>query len=260
MGLTDDVKQWRENRDRRPGARTQRGVTYATAGIVVAMLLLSWIWALSHPQPMAGGVGRLSYGVTLFVVFAAAGAIGAALGFLFGLPRARVSDPLTLPSAQSAPAADHAPGRTYLANSNLIKVSDWLTTIVIGLTLVNLAKIAPAARRLSGELKEPLGGSPGASALGMGVLVFGAVCGFILMYLYVSIRIRELLEDSEDSEVAVPQFVDLDVATARRLATGLSIALSLPTGATDTRTIDAQWPAPGTMLNGDRNVYATIRP
>jgi len=259
MGWTDDLRRWRLERDRRPGARTQRGVAYATAGIVLAMLLLSWIWAASHPKPDPGETGRLVYGVTLFVVFAAAGAIGAALGFLFGLPRARVSEPLTQTSGEGAPTGvTRVVGRNYLANSNLIKVSDWLTTIVIGLTLVNLGKIAPAARRLSGRLEEPLGGSSGAATLGLAVIIFGAVCGFILMYLYVSIRIRELLEDAEDSEVAVPEFVDLDVATAKRLASGLSITLTVPDGTADTATITGQWPDAGTVIGGDRNVYTAV--
>jgi len=255
MGWIDDVRSWRENRDRRPGARTQRGVVYATAGILVAMLLLTWLWAGSHPKPAAGETGRYVYGVTLFVVFAAAGAIGAALGFLFGLPRARVSEPLTQTGGDGGARVI---GRNYLANSNLIKVSDWLTTIVIGLTLVNLLKVAPAARRLSSALEKPLGGSDGAATVGLAVIVFGAVCGFILMYLYVSIRIRELLEDAEGSEIAVPEFVGLDVAAATRLATGLSITLTVPDGTPGTATITAQWPDPGSIIGGDKNVYTAV--
>ena len=91
-------------------------------------------------------VSGLGVGLTAFALFGAAAAIGAGLGFLFGLPRSRYADldasgPSNTTNAKSSetPRSAH-----YLTNSNLIKVSDWLTTIIIGVGLVNLAKIGPA--------------------------------------------------------------------------------------------------------------------
>ena len=59
------------------------------------------------------------------------GKSGAGFGFLFGLPRSRVSD-LTADGSTEVPAPPAKASTYYLTNSNLIKVSDWLTTIVIG--------------------------------------------------------------------------------------------------------------------------------
>lgn len=243
------------NRDPRPGARTQRGVNWATGGIFGAMFVASWIWGSSQAAP-AGGGSRASYGLVLFVTFAASVGVGAVLGFLFGLPRARLAEPLTGAEA----SAGATPRRNYLANSNLIKVSDWLTTIVIGLTLVNLGRVIPAARSLSESLKDPLGGTAAAEALGMSTIVFGALCGFMLMYLYVSIRIRELLEDAENNPVATPAFVAVDVATAKHLAAELSILLDLPDDAADDAVISGQSPEPGSILRGERRVEVATQP
>ena len=99
-----------------------------------------------HPPKRRSQAARAA-GVVLFVLFGAAGAVGAAAGFLFGLPRSRVADMTTLRQSvgnTSGAASNLPPSTSYLANSNLIKVSDWLTTIIIGLGLVNLRK-APAA-------------------------------------------------------------------------------------------------------------------
>jgi hypothetical protein len=78
-------------------------------------------------------------------------------------------------------------------------VSDWLTTIVIGLGLVNLGGLLPALRTLAAALKDPLGGTAVAGAIGISVMVIG-IAGFVLVYVFTTIRIRQLLEDSEDQE------------------------------------------------------------
>jgi hypothetical protein len=74
-------------------------------------------------------------------------ASGATLGFLFGIPKTSTSvvrgqgahEPATTVSKPAAPG--HAGSPTGLANMNLEEVSDWLTKIVVGLTLVHLARI-----------------------------------------------------------------------------------------------------------------------
>ena len=84
----------------------------------------------------------------------------------------------------------------YLTNLNLTKVSDWLTTIIIGLGLVNLAKIGPAAGDLSDTLEEPLGGAAYSGVIGISIIVVALLASVMLCYLWTSIIVRELLEDS----------------------------------------------------------------
>ncbi|MET0907852.1 MAG: hypothetical protein ABWZ99_00155, partial [Ilumatobacteraceae bacterium] len=111
------------------GDKTQRGVVWVSYLLILGMFLCSIVLARSVPaRSDASGAG---VGLTAFLLFAAAAAVGAALGFLFGLPRARFT--VADGGAARRPAGgEHALGGTtpattrssqYLTNSNLIKVS-----------------------------------------------------------------------------------------------------------------------------------------
>jgi hypothetical protein len=184
-----------------PGDRTQKGVVLISYLIIFGVLLCCFVlWFSLRDQKDVSGAG---VGLTAFLLFAAGAAVGAVVGFLFGLPRARFAD-----ASQSNPQNPTAVGSTseagrsahYLTNSNLIKVSDWLTTIIIGLGLVNLAKIGPAASSLRTTLEEPLGGTAYSGIIGVSMIIIALLSSMILCYLWTSIRVRELLEDAEDEE------------------------------------------------------------
>ncbi len=62
--------------------------------------------------------------------------IGGIFGFLFGIPKINTDDiaaDLNNPTIKTS--------RIYLINSNLNQVSDWLTKIIIGATLVNIKEL-----------------------------------------------------------------------------------------------------------------------
>ena len=65
---------------------------------------------------------------------------------------------------------------------------------------MNLGGLLPALRTLATALKDPLGGTAYAGAIGISVMVIGVLAGFVLVYVFTTIRIRQLLEDSEDQE------------------------------------------------------------
>ena len=76
-----------------PGENAEHGVTMIAVVLLVGVGVLSGGVMLSAgSKPAAGAIGA---GVTMFLLFTASGAIGAALGFLFGLPRARFTDELS---------------------------------------------------------------------------------------------------------------------------------------------------------------------
>jgi hypothetical protein len=75
---------------------------------------------------------------------AAATVIGAALGFLFGVTRTTTKDP------------DGSSGSPDHRNSNLGRISDWLTTVLIGATLTQLGRIPTAVAELAVVLGAPL--------------------------------------------------------------------------------------------------------
>jgi hypothetical protein len=226
---------------RMAGDKIQRGVIVVVLTLLVLMVVGAVLLGLSTHDSGAG--------VTSFALFAAASSVGAGLGFLFGLPRARVA------GDDSDPAQTATASTFYLTNSNLIKVSDWLTTIVIGLGLVNLGKLVPAIRQLGHALQQPLGDAPYSGAIGISVLLVGLLAGFILDYLWTSIRVRELLEESEQQVEHVPDLTHGTIADAQVEMARSGLKLSVPPGVpADTRVADQTVPpgtavAPGTSVS-----------
>ena len=97
-------------------------------------------------------------------------AAGALIGFLFGVPRAN-------PTA--------APASQFLHNTNVEAVSDWLTKILVGVSLVNLQSIGAFTDRLGEELATALA-APKAFATGLIVYFFvvGIIQGYILTRMF----------------------------------------------------------------------------
>ena len=209
------------------GAQIQRGAMYITAGLILAAVLVSVLLMFSTGTgTWAKGIG---VGVTLFLLCGAAASVGAALGFLFGMPRSRFTDELagTTPSTGAAAPAVKPASTHYLGNSNLIKVSDWLTTIVIGLGLVNIANLVPALRSLAAALQDPLGGAPYSGAVGVSACISALIGGFLVVYLFTVVRVRQLLEESEAQSEEVPELEMLALPRAQAAMSGKGLKLAV---------------------------------
>jgi hypothetical protein len=125
------------------------------------------LFAIAAPGP-AGSI--LSASV---LVAGAATAVGALLGFLFGIPRTtqdqgqRTGGPAELP---------------YSSNTNLEQISDWLTKILVGVGLIELGRMPGPAARFITDLADDLGaGRLGRTVLGAAVVFFGII-GFLVAY------------------------------------------------------------------------------
>lgn len=113
------------------------------------------------------------------LVAACAFAVGALLGFLFGIPQylARESNPDTERAS-------------YQPNTNLTQVSDWLTKIIIGVGLVQFGQLAHSIGELGDSLSDSLGGSPTGKPFGIAVVVGFFVIGFLVGYLYTRLQLQ----------------------------------------------------------------------
>ncbi|MBL7257527.1 PASTA domain-containing protein [Paractinoplanes lichenicola] len=243
MGIRD---LFSSRTSRKAGDKIQRGVSLFVVGLLFSMIVVSVLLALSSRD---GGAG-----VTAFLLFVAAAAVGAGLGFVFGLPRAR--------AAEASEGGGVQPGTFYLTNSNLIKVSDWLTTIVIGLGLVNLGKVVPSMRSLARALHDPLGGTAYAGAVGISVLVIGLMAGFLLNYLWTSIRVRELLEEAErQNQQTMPDLSNQTLGEAKQAASRSNVTLLVPEGAPDGALVARQAVPAGTSVpTGTAVAISTVEP
>jgi hypothetical protein len=130
----------------------------------------------------------------------ASGGLGALLGFLFGLPR-------SLPETSDRNRGLHG----YLDNTNLLDVSDWLTKIIVGLSLVQIGKLPWAVGQLGRTLAPALGyssdgryacttavTSQGAiSAIGVTMCLTAVVFAFMIGYLWARVTFTRFLRDSD---------------------------------------------------------------
>ncbi len=93
----------------------------------------------------AGGKEGFLAIVSVGVLLAGASAlVGGALGFLFGIPRTLQQEGGS-PSAEANPEGAEAGGPThridYRVNTNLEQISDWLTKILVGVSLTQISEI-----------------------------------------------------------------------------------------------------------------------
>lgn len=188
--------------NRGTGDRIQAGV------VVVSLLALAFGFFASRALGESIADDRatsLGIWLTAFTLYTAAAVSGAGLGFLFGLPRPQEAAESTTEAGVSATSKPY-----YISNSNLLKVSDWVTTIVVGLTLVNLRSIGPAITQMAEVLREPLGNAAHSGIVGVALLVVGLLVGFVSCYLWTTVHVRNLLiraeEEREKAKVRVQLF------------------------------------------------------
>jgi hypothetical protein len=117
--------------------------------------------------------GLMAYGAAA-IVSAASALTGALLGFLFGIPRALTSDAVSGSGEQ----------QRLIANTNLEQVSDWLTKIIVGATLVQLGNLT----RRFGELATSVSGIFGAPSaqnktMAGAIILYAAAFGFFGAYI-----------------------------------------------------------------------------
>src|SRR2546423_8518445 len=116
-------------------------------------------------------------------------AFGGFLGFLFGIPRVLQQEGAPAPQ-QPNPNAPSSPGSPQSqadyklrVNTNLEQISDWLTKIIVGLTLIQLSKIPGNLDRATVFMSYSLGGIEQKFFAGA-ILLFFSIGGFLGGYLF----------------------------------------------------------------------------
>ena len=122
----------------------------------------------------------VSVGTGAFLAGAATAA-GSFIGFLFGVPRANVSA-----TRESANVTDI--GRDYLPNTNLEQISDWLTKIIVGVSLVEIRDVIAWFEQIGIITGPAIWSDPAgrvvATAIVVHYLLMGFFQGFLVAYLY----------------------------------------------------------------------------
>jgi hypothetical protein len=172
-------------------------------GIAVAVATAITIWYAATFSGLRFG-GVVLWALALF-------ATGAGVGFLFGIPRVlqreRSPAPARSPSERPAgggPVEGNGPSAPSLAyhqrvNTNLEEISDWLTKIIVGVSLIQLRSIPDHLRRLADLIGASLNGTASAPDRGFGVslVLFYATTGFLYGYLATRLYVQGALARAE---------------------------------------------------------------
>jgi tetratricopeptide (TPR) repeat protein len=152
--------------------------------------------------------------IVLLIVSMGLLAVGTVVGFLFGLPRSietdgKVNPNSTAPATTSSTSQPSSFVRFLQTNNNLQKVSDWLTTVITGLTLTLLLKIPGYIAGFGVFLKSALGGLHDGIAIGAGMLLYFPSTGFAAGYLITRLvltgefdRTERALAEGDKSQVS----------------------------------------------------------
>lgn len=179
---------WENRRKREESLQGQSGTFQALAALSIPAALALLIYAF--PQDHTGEV----VGVGLLTA-ASAFAVGALLGFLFGIPRSIAA--ASAAAGQSAAngkiaAGEAAAAQHFAANTNLEQISDWLTKILVGVGLVQIHEVSGAIEDLANGLAPGLGSQ--GFAVAVALLVAFSITGFVGAYLFTRLRLQGAFE------------------------------------------------------------------
>jgi hypothetical protein len=143
----------------------------------------------------------------------AAVAIGAFVGFLFGLPRTLTSgeargearSDAALAASQDGPEANatltasrlgpSGPAPGVAVNTNLEQISDWLTKIIVGVGLTKLESVPGALDRFGSNVEQYFG--YGGKVFGIGGGLFFLIAGFFLSYVGTRVKLSLVFVGSQ---------------------------------------------------------------
>jgi hypothetical protein len=122
------------------------------------------------------------------MIAAAALVSGGLIGILFGVPRSIAAGPQPAGNPQAGPAGEV--GASIGANTNLEQISDWLTKIIVGVTLTQFGTIKREGGQLFHSLAPAVGGGSGAAAFAGSIVIYFVVVGFLIGWLYARLRLN----------------------------------------------------------------------
>lgn len=152
--------------------------------------------------------GRIEAVMSGLMLAGASGLVGAFLGFLFGIPRSKQAQAqLALEEGRSA--------REYLENTNLEQISDWLTKIIVGLTLVQFEQIKGFVVGVGAVFGKVFVATPAtttadtAGAIAVAVILYFVIAGFLFAFLWTRIHMENVLrQQSAEGDIAIERLLE----------------------------------------------------
>ena len=129
-------------------------------------------------------------------------ASGGITGFLFGVPRVIPYESEVQQGTANNSVINQNNTRLSV-NTNIEQISDWLTKIIVGLSLVHLGEISAYLDNSASTLAKALGSyGEGPHAFSLALIVYFSIVGFISGYLLTRLYISRLIITA-DNQVAI---------------------------------------------------------
>lgn len=182
-------------RSAKPPADPERRIIGGILGAVLVVLLLVVGFGILFAAGELSAREAAKFVGGAVVVWLAAFMLGAFGGFLFGLPR-RSGDQARSAGADGTASPPQQAGRPtgFLASDNLTRVAEWLTTILVGIGLVQATQVASWVGGIADDVANALlptadQGRAFAAALLIAGFVPGVLAGYLLTALVLAGRI-----------------------------------------------------------------------
>jgi hypothetical protein len=179
--------------------------------VAMGLVVVWWYGRESAPRGMSKGAAS---GLLIMVSFGSA-VVGGLVGFLFGIPRARQVDQV----------AGRVTGR-YVPNTNLERISDWLTTILVGLGLTQLGTIPGRLQGLAAYLARGLGNDDRSEVSILIIVLYFLGCGFLYGYHWSRTTLERLLNREEDDGTTSAGFALAVAVPSQTVAAGATAVVS----------------------------------
>ncbi len=147
----------------------------------------------------------------------ASSGVGAVIGFIFGIPKLLQADQSSGSGQGGTPSPQLA---RYSANTNLEQISDWLTKIIVGISLVNatalLGHFRHAVEQLAAGLPPlaattvPASASDANTTFAYALVVYFLITGFFAGYLLTRLNLARLFSIADDVDARDRQVTTVD--------------------------------------------------
>ena len=179
--------------------------------------LIILAWATVILLILVGAAFKLKLqSVTSFLMIAGAYFLsGIILGFLFGMPR---SEKFRYKNSGGGDSGQNT--SWYSDNTNLEDVSDWLTKIIVGLSLVNFDTILKYTGLSAKNIAISLSGNSkdvSAYSLSYAIIIAFIAAGFIISYLWAFTELRTILIKMKKNDLSI-----ITPEMAEAISSGLS--------------------------------------
>jgi len=188
-------------------ASFQIGWTVVGFGFAGVAIIAIWANGIVTRAADAPGLGFSAFFGADLLVAAASAAAGAFFGFVFGIPR--TVDPASGAAVATATtrAGPVAASHVMATNTNLERISDWLTTVLIGATLVQIKDIAQWVGSLGKNLVAT--GAAANDAVVPIIIIYFFALAFLGVYLITRLYLTSALSVQAEAGEAAPDLSEL---------------------------------------------------